>query len=232
MSPSLARQHRATEDSQVRSSLCKKTLPHSPPEEVPSTRQEDRCWVHCPHSADRFRKLLACADDRLDKFNLARATGEPEPARGPKGADWNLHPLKLTTAPSVLSRPSLCHQPAGWNVGAPVPEGPGQAGGLEAQVVLRGDPWAPESSSPTSATKLGLVVGQGAFACLGCGPAGGAAGAGRGMQNRGGGGQPALLAPASFFPGFLTLFGMATQRRLGKALFTAQQIKPQGKGKG
>lgn len=53
-----------------------------------------------------------------------------------------------------------------------------------------------------------------------------------GGRRTGWGGQPVLLAPAFFFPGFLTLFGMATQRRLGKALFTAQQIKPQGKGKG
>ena len=44
--------------------------------------------------------------------------------------------------------------------------------------------------------------------------------------------RPALLAPASSFPGFLTLFSTATQRRLGKALFTTQQIKPQGEGEG
>lgn len=150
-----------------------------------------------------------------------------------KGQDRNPCPLKLTTAPFVLSRPSFYHRPAGWNVGAPVPEGPGQAGGREAQVVLRGDPWAPESSSPTGATKLGLVVGQGAFACLGCSPDGEAAGAGQGTQSRGGGGgqRPALLAPASSFPGFLTLFSTATQRRLGRALFTTQQMKPPGKGK-
>lgn len=76
-------------------------------------------------------------------------------------------------------------------------------------MVLRGDPWAPESSSPTGATKLGLVVGQGAYACLGYGPDGGVAGAGQGMQSWGQ--QPTLLAPASSFPGFLTLFSMATE---------------------
>lgn len=48
----------------------------------------------------------------------------------------------------------------------------------------------------------------------------------------GGAGQPAVLAPAASFPGFLTLFSMATQRRLGKALFTTQQIKTQGEGEG
>lgn len=71
-----------------------------------------------------------------------------------------------------------------------MPEGLGQAGGREAQVVLRGDPWAPESSSPTGATKLGLVVGQGAFACLGCGPDSGAAGAGQGTQSWGAAASP------------------------------------------
>ena len=78
------------------------------------------------------------------KFNLARAAGDLDPTRGLKGKDWNLCTLKLTTAP--LASPSLpltfYHQPPGWNAGAPVPEGPGpgQAGGREAQVVLRGDP--------------------------------------------------------------------------------------------
>lgn len=52
-------------------------------------------------------------------------------------------------------------------------------------MVLRGDPWAPESISPTGATKLGLVVGQGAFACLGCSPDSEAAGAGQGTQSLG-----------------------------------------------
>ena len=137
-----------------------------------------------------LQKVAVSADDRQDKFKLARATGDLEPTRGPKGTDWNLCPLKLTTVPFILSRPSFYHQPAGWNAGAPVPDGPGQAGGWEAQVVLRGDPWAPESSSPTGATKLGLVVGQGAFACLGCGPDGEAAGAGQGTQSWGGSGQP------------------------------------------
>lgn len=70
-------------------------------------------------------------------------------------------------------------------------------------MVLRGAPWAPESISPTGTTKLGLVVGQGVFACLGCGPGSESARAGRGC--RAGGQQPALLAPASFFPGFLTV---------------------------
>lgn len=50
-------------------------------------------------------------------------------------------------------------------------------------MVLRGDPWAPESISPTGATKLGLVVGQDASACLGCSPDSEAAGAGQGTQS-------------------------------------------------
>lgn len=50
-------------------------------------------------------------------------------------------------------------------------------------MVLRGDPWAPESISPTGATQLRLVVGQGAFACLGCSPDSEAAGAGQGTQS-------------------------------------------------
>lgn len=57
-------------------------------------------------------------------------------------------------------------------------------------MVLRGDPWAPESISPTGATKLGLVVGQGVFACLGCSPDSEAAGQARGTQSlQGGGGE-------------------------------------------
>lgn len=49
-------------------------------------------------------------------------------------------------------------------------------------MVLRGEPWAPESISPTGATKLGLVVGQDAFAYLGCSP-GEAARAGQRTQS-------------------------------------------------
>lgn len=62
-----------------------------------------------------------------DRTNLTwpRAAEDPEPSRGLEGTDWNLHPLKLTTAPLALSRPSLYHQPAGWNAGALVPKGPG-----------------------------------------------------------------------------------------------------------
>lgn len=54
-------------------------------------------------------------------------------------------------------------------------------------MVLRGDPWAPESISPTGATKLRLVVGQDAFACLGCSPDSEAAGADQGKQSWEGG---------------------------------------------
>lgn len=54
-------------------------------------------------------------------------------------------------------------------------------------MVLRGDPWAPESISPTGATKLRLVVGQDAFACLGCSPDSEAAGADQRKQSWEGG---------------------------------------------
>lgn len=72
-----------------------------------------------------FRKLLSVL--MTDRANLTwpRATGDPEPSRGLKGTGWNLHPLKLTTAPLALSCLSLYHQPVGWNARALVPKGPG-----------------------------------------------------------------------------------------------------------
>lgn len=62
-------------------------------------------------------------------------------------------------------------------------------------MVLRGDPWTPENISPTGSTKLGLVVGQGAFACLGCSPDSEAAGAGQGMHGCGAVGGGAVASP-------------------------------------
>lgn len=151
--------------------------------------------------------------------------------------------LKLTTDP--LASPSLpltpYHQPPGWNAGAPVPEGPGWQEAGRHRWFSEEIPELQKAFSPQAQQSWGLLLVKAPLLVWATAQTVRRLGQARGLRAAGcvcgsgcwgGAGQPAVLAPAASFPGFLTLFSMATQRRLGKALFTTQQIKTQGDGEG
>lgn len=105
LSPSLSRHQRGAGDLGISNGLVKGTCTVSLPEHREPRKKRELRFL--PLFCELLQKPTVNADEGQDKFLLAKATGDPEPTRGLKGADWNLLPLKLTTAPLALSLLSL-----------------------------------------------------------------------------------------------------------------------------